>query len=161
MRARFSNNGLVKPYVLFGLALGSIGMFLGMVAFAVPPGALPVRATQNQVVLIAPTKIAPEVLVDTSQGKSGSVVIFLADQADVTAAYRIKDQDARGWFVYNTLSQHAVQSQAGLRGFLTAHGIAYRSFWAANMITATIDRTIVDSLALRSDVARIDSNRSA
>ena len=35
-------------------------------------------------------------------------------------AYGMKDQDARGWFVYNTLTQHAARTQAGLQAFLTA-----------------------------------------
>ena len=62
-------------------------------------------------------KIAPEVLADTADGKSASVVILLADQADVSAAYAMKDQDARGWFVYNTLTQHAARTQAASQGF--------------------------------------------
>ena len=89
----------------------------------------------------AGVKIAPEVLADTADGKNASVVILLADQADVSAAYGMKDQDARGWFVYNTLTQHAARTQAGLQAFLTAQGASYQSFWAANMIVATADRS--------------------
>ena len=111
--------------------------------------------------LTAGVKIAPEVLADTADGKSASVVILLADQADVSAAYAMKDQDARGWFVYNTLTQHAARTQVGLQAFLTAQGASYQSFWAANMIVATADRSLVESLAARADVARIDSNKPA
>ena len=100
-------------------------------------------------------------LAETADGKSASVVILLADQADVSAAYEMKDQDARGWFVYNTLTQHAARTQAGLQAFLTARGVSYQSFWAANMIVATADRSLVESLAARADVARIDSNKPA
>ena len=100
-------------------------------------------------------------LADTADGKNASVVILLADQADVSAAYEMKDQDARGWFVYNTLTQHAARTQAGLQAFLTAQGASYQSFWAANMIVATADRSLVESLAARADVARIDSNKPA
>ena len=49
-------------------------------------------------------------------------------QADVSAAYSIKDQDARGWFVYNTLSEHAARTQAYLKTFLGERGITYQSF---------------------------------
>ena len=104
-------------------------------------------------------KIAPQVLADTSAGESTSVVIFLADQADVSAAYAIKDQDARGWFVYNTLTQHAARTQIGLQAFLKAQGITYQSFWAANMLVAEADRSLVERLAGRSDVAHLDSNK--
>jgi len=34
-------------------------------------------------------------MADTSNGRLASVIILLADQADVNAAYGIKDQDAR------------------------------------------------------------------
>jgi serine protease AprX len=107
----------------------------------------------------ASSKIALRVLEDTAGGKSASVVIFLADQADVSAAYEMKDQDARGWYVYHTLSKHAARTQASLKSSLEARGIAYQSFWAANMIVATTDRATVESLAARADVARVDSNR--
>lgn len=106
-------------------------------------------------------KISAEVKADIADGKSTSVVIFLADQADVTAAYDIKDQDERGWFVYRTLNQHAEETQAGLRSFLLSKRAAFQSFWIANMIVAVADKKLVDELSYRPDVARIDSNRPA
>jgi serine protease AprX len=119
-------------------------------------------SNMNQLLLQTPaSKIAARVLADTADGKNTSVVILLADQADVSAAYDMKDQDARGWFVYNTLTQHAARTQVGLQAFLKSQGAEYQSFWAANMIVATGDRQLVESLASRSDVARVDSNQSA
>ena len=88
-------------------------------------------------------------------------MIFLADQADVSAAYEMKDQDARGWFVYNTLTEHAARTQTGIKALLDSRGISYQSFWAANMLVALADRPTVDLLAARSDVARVDSNKPA
>ena len=67
----------------------------------------------------------------------------------------MKDQDARGWFVYNTLAQHAARTQVGLQSFLKAQGVVYESFWAANMLVATADRQLVGLLADRADVAHI------
>jgi serine protease AprX len=107
------------------------------------------------------SKIAPQVIEDTADGKSTSVVILLADQADVSAAYGMKDQDARGWFVYNTLTEHAARTQTGIKAVLESRGISYQSFWAANMLVALADRPTVDLLAARSDVARVDSNKPA
>jgi serine protease AprX len=104
-------------------------------------------------------KIAPEVLADTSDGRNASVVILLAEQADVSAGYNMRDQEAQGWFVYNTLTQHAARTQIGLRNFLDSRGVAYRSFWAANMLVATADRALVEAVAARPDVARVDSNK--
>jgi subtilisin family serine protease len=113
----------------------------------------------NQLFLQDPVgKIAPRVLSDTSDGKTTPVVILLADQADVSAAETMKDQDARGWYVYNTLTQHAARTQVGLQQFLKSQGVTYQSFWAANMIVANANRQLVDALAARADVARVDSN---
>jgi len=77
----------------------------------------------------------------------------------VTAAYDIKDQDERGWFVYNTLTEHAERTQGSLRSFLNSRGTAYQSFWAANMLVVEADRSLAVELAGRSDVARVDSNK--
>ena len=103
--------------------------------------------------------IAPEVIADTAGGASAEVVVFLADQADVSAARRIRDHDARGWHVYTTLRDHAEKTQAALKRFLDTRGVSYRSFWAANMLVVTADRALVEQLAARGDVARVDSNR--
>src|SRR6266446_9531356 len=152
-----SQRGFFNSRVLLGFVLGLAGIFLVLVGF----GMSSESSVLAQNSLPDRSKIAPEVLADTADGKSASVVILLADQADVSSAYAMKDQDARGWFVYNTLTQHAAKTQAGLQAFLNARGVGYQSFWVANMIVATVDRKMVESLAARSDVGRIDSNRPA
>jgi len=103
-------------------------------------------------------KVAARVLADTTGGETTPIVILLTDQADVSAAYNMMDQDARGWYVYNTLKEHAARTQVGLQEFLKSQGVTYKSFWAANMIVANADRSLVDKLATRADVARVDSN---
>ena len=92
---------------------------------------------------------------DTTMFFEGSEVPWL-DCAYQRGAW----EDARGWFVYNTLTQHAARTQAALRAALEARGVSYQSFWAANMIVATADRALLESLAAREDVARIDSNNA-
>jgi len=166
-KKRPSQSGFFNPRVLFGFVLGSIGVLLVLLGFSMSSGASALaqepkqkqeRGDASQRVLRG--KIAPEVLAETADGKIASVVILLADQADVSAAYRMQDHDARGWFVYNALTQHAARTQANLQAFLTAQGVSYQSFWAANMIVASAGRSLVESLAARADVARIDSNRA-
>ena len=113
---------------------------------------------RNQVPQTSAAKIAPQVIAETADGGDASIVIMLTEQADVSAAFAMKDQDARGWFVYNTLTQHAARTQTGLRDFLTSHAVAHQSYWAANMIVASANQELVELLAQRPDVARIDSN---
>ena len=121
-------------------------------------------ARPNFTSLLAPSipqpadKVSLRVMAETADGKRASVVILLAEQADVSTAYEIKDEDERGWFVYNTLTQHAERTQAGLKSYLSSAGRTYQSFWAANMIVADVDRRMLLEIAGRQDVARIDSN---
>ena len=70
----------------------------------------------------------------------------------------MKDQDARGWYVYNTLKEHAARTQAPLKAELDAQGVPYKSYWAVNMIVAEGDRAVVEDIAARPDVERIESN---
>ncbi len=106
----------------------------------------------------AVSKISPRVFRDTAGGGSTSFAIYLTDQADLSAAYNLKDQDARGWYVYNTLKSHADKTQRGIRVALDARGAKYRAFWAANVIFVEGDRMLVDEMANRSDVKAIESN---
>ena len=62
-------------------------------------------------------KISPMVLTELSRTKEVSIVLLLADQADVSLAYSMTDRETRGWYVFNTLTRHANRSQANLRRF--------------------------------------------
>src|SRR5437016_1510842 len=151
-RTRAIQNGFLGSRAVFGFVFGAVGLLLALTGFGTPSDS-PLQGKAQA------AKIAPEVFVDTADGNAASVVIFMADQADVSAAYAMKDQDARGWFVYNTLTKHAGRTQADLQRFFDQRKIRYQSFWVANMIVATLDRDVVESISQRSDVARIDSNR--
>ncbi|HET9494593.1 MAG TPA: S8 family serine peptidase, partial [Chloroflexia bacterium] len=103
-------------------------------------------------------KIEASVTRDLADDGSASIVILLKDQANLTAAYSMKDQDARGWYVYNTLRQQAEKSQAELRDMLIREGVEFESYWAANMITAEANADLVERIAAREDVKIIESN---
>jgi subtilisin family serine protease len=109
----------------------------------------------------AASKIAPVVLQDTANGKTAQFMVVLADQANVQSAHSMRDQNARGWYVYNTLRSHADRTQAGIRAALDASKTPYRSFWVNNSLLVTGGRSTVETLAARADVARIESNRPA
>ncbi len=155
-------NHVFTPWrrILCSLFLVAAGVAaIGAIAFSDAVGQRVEVPTQGAVHPGALQKIAPEVLADTADGRSASVVILLADQANVSAGYNMRDQAAQGWFVYNTLTQHAARTQIGLRNFLDSRGVTYQSFWAANMLVATADRALVEAVAARPDVARVDSNK--
>ena len=103
-------------------------------------------------------KVENRVLSDTASGRNASFVIQLTQQANLSAAYGMKDQDARGWYVYRTLKREADRTQGPISALLDAQGVSYKSFWVANLIIANGDRALVNSLAARPDVKYIESN---
>src|SRR3954469_10692292 len=110
--------------------------------FVVALGAMPgeTRATDASV------KVSSRVLRDTAGGGTASIVVYLRDQADLSRAYAMRDQNARGWYVYRTLKAHAARTQAPLRAWLKSRHAPYRSFWGANVILSRGDRALVDKL---------------
>jgi serine protease AprX len=103
-------------------------------------------------------KVSQQVMLDTANGQETSFIIYMGEQADLSAASQIADQDARGWYVYDKLKQQADATQGPVKAQLDAAGIPYRSFWAVNMIVAQGDRSDVLDVAARPDVAAIETN---
>src|SRR5690349_17998150 len=101
MEARLGGNIAARVLAFLALALAICIGFLGgggQAAAGVPSLSLPSGRG------LPPGKIERAVLEDTTNGKSASFVVLMAEQADLSAAYGMRDQDARGWYVYNTLT---------------------------------------------------------
>ncbi|MDQ3929236.1 MAG: S8 family serine peptidase [Chloroflexota bacterium] len=135
------------------LALAALAFRGGTASAGAPPPQLS-ASTAN-----ALSKIDAVVLQDTANGKSASFMVLMAGRPDLTSAYGMRDQDARGWYVFNTLRSYAMKSQAGLRAWLEARGVPYKSFWITNALAVTGDRALVESIAGREDVRKLESNR--
>src|SRR5436309_15997310 len=90
-----SKNGFFTFRVLIGILLCFSAITLVLFALG---GA----SAQPQTAHPPANKIPPEVLPETADGKSASVVIFLADQANVTPAHAVRAQDARRRYVDRT-----------------------------------------------------------
>jgi serine protease AprX len=103
-------------------------------------------------------KIASRVLAETANGGSTEALVVLTRQADLSPAENLPTKELKGLFVVNTLRTVAQQSQGPIINLLKEHGIAYQSFYIVNMIKVTGDRSLMNTLAAREDVARIDSN---
>jgi subtilisin family serine protease len=62
--------------------------------------------------------------------------------------------------VYDTLTAHALASQASLRNWLDVHAVRYVPFWIDNSLYVYgADAALVRELAVRSDVARVRVDR--
>ncbi|MGB8252129.1 MAG: S8 family serine peptidase [Anaerolineaceae bacterium] len=84
--------------------------------------------------------------------------VILKDQADVSQAEQIEDYDARRSFVYQTLTSHALDTQADLRQTLTDYNIRYRSYYLVNSLEVTGGPFIRLWLESRPEVDRVLDN---
>ncbi len=107
-------------------------------------------------------RIDPTVLgvLNAAPAARTTVLIKLAQQADLSAAASIQDWDERGWMVYNTLRGTAQNTQRDLLTQLRAAEAAgsaskIESFWIVNVISVETDLTTVRSLAAAPGVAAI------
>ena len=103
-------------------------------------------------------KIATRVLADTASGGTTEALIVLTQQADLSPAYTMQTRLEKGSFVVNALRTVASRTQGPILSLLQQRGIPYQSFYIVNMIKVTGDRNLMEELANREDVARIDAN---
>jgi subtilisin family serine protease len=86
-----------------------------------------------------PTKTASKIEVEKElalsieQTGSASYLIYLNEQADLSAAHDLPWNE-RGWYVMNALQETAKRSQAPLRALLDSQGAKYQAFWIDNVI---------------------------
>jgi subtilisin family serine protease len=94
---------------------------------------------------------------------TGSADFFVefAEQADLSAAYAIKDWNQRGAAVVAALQKTANESQADIRKQLDAAGVANNPYWVANTILVKGgSKTLADNLATRGNVTRLHTPRT-
>jgi subtilisin family serine protease len=100
-------------------------------------------------------KVAPRVLRDTAQGRTGTFFVILKANADLSGASRYTSKEAKGRYVFDVLRAFADRTQAPLKAMLDRMGAHYTSHFMANMLTVTAGRDVVDAMAARSEVAQI------
>ncbi len=103
-------------------------------------------------------KIAPWVMQQTSNGQQSEFFVVLTDQADLGAAAALQTKAEKGRFVYSALLNKAQTTQGPLLQWLRERGIEHRSFYIVNAILVKGTRQVVEALAARPDVARIEGN---
>ena len=86
------------------------------------------------------------------------LLVVLAKQADLRPAYNLPTKTLKGVFVVNALRSVADSTQSPILALLRERGVPYQSFYIVNMIKVTGNRGLMETLAQREDVARIDAN---
>jgi serine protease AprX len=136
--------------------MNSRRFLLGVLVMVLLASAVPLSWSSS--IVSSDSKVASRVLSDTANGASTEALVVLTEQADLSPAYSMKTKSEKGTFVFNALRTAASRTQGPILDLLKRRGILYQSFYIVNMIKVTGDRNLMEELAARSDVARIDAN---
>jgi serine protease AprX len=141
---------LVRTLFLIGTLIFALG------ASAPPNGQVAASSFQDGPAAWR-AKVAPQVLVQAASGATEFLVVLKA-QADLSAAQGLPTKAQKGEYVYQQLSQLATRTQKPVIAELKALGASYQPFWVTNMIWVRGDAAIVQAMAQRADVARLEAN---
>ncbi|MEM6454817.1 MAG: S8 family serine peptidase [Acidobacteriota bacterium] len=103
-------------------------------------------------------KVDPWVLDTAGESLSTEFLIVLDAQADLSGAQHLRGKQAKGRYVFAQLRRVAEATQGPILRQLAQADVEHRPYWVQNMIWARGDRALVQTLARRSDVARIAAN---
>ncbi|WP_407676339.1 S8 family serine peptidase [Plantactinospora alkalitolerans] len=104
--------------------------------------------------------VSAELLTELATEDTATFTVYLRDRADLSGAAKLADSDDRATAVYRQLTGTAERSQRGLRAELDKVGAKYRSFWIANVLRVEGGRDLVDTIAARAEVERIEPSRT-
>ncbi len=103
-------------------------------------------------------KIAPDLLLDVSNGGVKECLIVLKSQADLSGADYLYTKAQKGKYVYETLTKHAAATQKPVRSLLDSKQQAYTAFWVINAIWTVADLPLLSAIAKLEEVDHIESN---
>ena len=94
----------------------------------------------------------------TSSGNEAEFLVLLREQVDLAPAAALVTKEAKGSYVFKATQELAHRTQAGLLSWLEERKIAHRSFSVVNAVWVRAGRPVVDLLAERPEVWRIEGN---
>jgi len=89
---------------------------------------------------------------------TASFLVILDARADLSVAAGLPTKAEKGRAVRDALWQTAQASQVGLRAWLDARGVPYRSFYIVNAILVEGDAALARTIAARPEVNRLAAN---
>jgi serine protease AprX len=141
-----------RPYFLFVIAL-LISLSAGLMVVGLWRSESAVNAAP-----VWQTKVSDWVMSNTADGKEAEFLVVLADKADVSDAQQFSVKEDKGRFVRDSLLSKALVTQAPIKDLLDARKRKVQSFYIVNALLTSGSRDLVEELAARSDVARIEGN---
>ncbi len=141
----------------FGQPAATVSLFEALPA---PSLASPASGPLRVAVPSSLEPISPDLLSSLAAAPDGQsdMIIYLADQADLSAAAAIPDWNSRGAAVVQALQQKAATTQAPLLTLLRQAGYAPRPFWIVNALEVKGDRALAEKLAGQPGVAVVTAN---
>ena len=101
--------------------------------------------------------VEQQVLTELAANGQTSFFVYLTKRTDLAEAAALQSHAAKATYVYQRLTDTARRSQAGLTKLLTERGVRFQTFWISNVVHVTGDRALLDELAARPDVQRIEA----
>jgi hypothetical protein len=92
---------------------------------------------------------------DAAANGETEFIIYMAQQADLSAAKSLQTKEEKGTYVYRTLTAHAEATQAPVISMLAQRGLTYRSFWISNAIWVRGNLDAIEAAASLAEVAAI------
>ncbi|MFY1674918.1 S8 family serine peptidase [Plantactinospora sp. WMMB334] len=105
-------------------------------------------------------EVSRELLSELAAEGTTTFTVYMRDRAELSGAAKLADSDDRATAVYRALTTTAERSQRGLRAELDKRGTSYRPYWIANVLRVEGDRALLDAIAARDDVRRIEPSRN-
>jgi len=102
-------------------------------------------------------RVEPLALSASASGEA-EFLVFLQEQADLSGIPISATKAEKGEYVYRQLVATAQRAQTGLVAMLAAQGVAYRAYWVANLVWVRGDLSVLQSIAVRPEVAHIYAN---
>ncbi|NND59761.1 MAG: S8 family serine peptidase [Gammaproteobacteria bacterium] len=100
-------------------------------------------------------KVDASVITEATSLGQAEFLIYMSDQADVSAANDLATKEEKGTYVFQTLSTLAANTQVGVLQQIDALGLEHDAFWIVNVIWAKGGLAAIQAIAERPDVSHI------
>ncbi|MFF5215270.1 S8 family serine peptidase [Micromonospora sp. NPDC000442] len=104
--------------------------------------------------------VDPALLDQLGTTSTAPFLVYLADTAPLAQTSRMRDPDARAGEVHRLLTTTATRTQRDLRTLLDERKVPHTAYWIANAVRVEGDKALLDEIARRPEVARIEPSRS-
>jgi subtilisin family serine protease len=103
-------------------------------------------------------KVSPRILLQLVEKEEVECLILLKDSPDLRQATSLKTKENKGQYVFENLHQSAKSSQQDLIQWLNLHNKTSQSLFIVNLIKTSLDESMIEAIAKRSEVKSIMHN---